>query len=143
MSQYRFNIIIVGVLCGVCFAFGRFSAPETVRVETKVVTVEKRVEVAEKHQDVVIHEVIRKDGSKVIDSHTVTQSEKKSDQIVASQASEMKEVVKSRQSLSVNALIGLNQTYGALVSFPILGPISFGPWGLTNASAGVTVGISL
>lgn len=143
MSEYRLNVLVVGLLCGACFTFGRLSTPEKVRVETKVVTVEKKIEVAAKHENVIVHEVIAKDGSKVIDTHTVSETEKKTDTLVSSQASESKEVVKSRQPLSVNALIGLNQTYGASVSKPILGPISVGVWGLTNASCGFSVGISL
>lgn len=128
------------ILLLVAFASGRFLSPTKIKTETKVVTVEKIVEK-------VVHSVTtiteKPDGTKEthIDTHSDTTA--KSD---TKEKDSKQEITKSNSTTNLSALIGIN-TYGISLSRNLLGPITFGPWVISNTSfqdlkAGISIGVN-
>ena len=133
---------IVGVvIIVVTFYAGKHSAPT--KVETKVVTVE--VEKAKVVEKKVIVEKVNKDGSKT----TVTTIDTNTEKERSSAASNISSKENKKSPLNVSVMGGLDISdpangfiVGAHVTKQLLGPISFGLFGLTNGTAGVSVGFS-
>jgi hypothetical protein len=138
---------LAGVALLAAFAFGRHSAtfaPTTTVAETKK-EVEKEINKEVRENTVIVHEK-QPDGKETTttiinkETKTVTNETKNTE-------SSTKTVVK-RSLTTVNGLIGtsvndLNQRiYGISVTREVLGPVTVGVWGLTNGTAGVSVGLS-
>lgn len=143
------------------FAAGRWSAPEKIKTETKIVEVEKKVSVSDKdkkekrHKKTEKKEVTKPDGTKevitiITDDKTSEQSYKET-QVSSNEKTtdEKKEVTKSSSRTHLSALAGIDVTkpskgltYGLHVSREILGPISIGIFGFTNGTAGCSIGLS-
>jgi hypothetical protein len=129
------------VIIVIAFYAGKHYAPT--KVETKVITVEvEKTKVVEKK---VIVEKVNPDGSKTTVTTIDTNTEKEN--TTASNSTTTKE--NKKQSLNVHAMGGLDITnpsngfiVGAHVSKQLLGPISFGLFGLTNGTAGISLGLS-
>ncbi len=90
------------------------------------------------HVVTVTHEVVRKDGSKVIDS-TITGDHKQNQVIVDKKAP-------AQPKWSVSVMYGRSikqniELYGTSVTYQILGPIEIGGWGTTDGSLGVQIGV--
>ena len=144
--------IIIGVLIlAVVFAVGRYTAPEKVRVETKIVEVEKKTEdkntKKNEHKKVVI--VKNPDGTTtttITDDTNTDITDHKTDDIAKSET-QSKETSKGDNSVTISALAGINvlhggtPIYGGQISKPLLGPVVIGVWGLTNATGGVSLGL--
>lgn len=146
----RQKYILAGVLIIAAFASGRFLTPEKVRIETKIVEVEKKVKVKDKKKDTTIIEITRPDGTKekktVIteDTKTKTDQERKTDAVQT--------VERSRQAgrTSVSILAGgtlasgftAPVVFGVHASRAVLGPVSVGVFGLSNGTLGGSLGVS-
>ena len=136
----RNQYIIVGVLILLAAAAGRFLSPE--KIVTKTVTVE--VEKTNTKQDSTTIKVTKPDGTITettttkTETNTTTNSTNKTETIVQGKKS----------SLNVSALAGINVTnpaggiiFGGHISKQILGPVSIGVFGLSNGTAGLSVGL--
>lgn len=136
----RNHYIIVAVLLAAAFAGGRFLSPE--KIVTKTVTVE--VEKTNTKQDSVVIKVTKPDGTITETTTTKTETE-----TITNTNNKTETITQNKKSsLNVNALAGINVTnpsggivFGAHVSKQLLGPISIGLFGLSNGTAGVSVGL--
>ena len=131
--------IAVIVLVVIAYATGRYMSPEKVKTEVKTIEVEKIVTKVQRKK-VVIKE--NKDGSK----ETVIVTDTKSDEKGKSNTDiENKEVTK-KGSFNVSVLAGssipINGVLGVSATKNVLGPITVGAWGLTNGTAGLSVGLN-
>lgn len=144
-------IFIIAALIILSFAFGRYSAPEKIKIETKTVTVEIEKVKTDENTDnsKTVTEIIRPD-------HTIikrTRYDKKTDKTTQTITEDRKEVQESKEitkgsKVTIAALGSLNLThltsgitYGASISKAILGPITLGLWGLTDSTIGVSCGL--
>ena len=151
----------------VSFAAGRYTVPEKIKIETKTVEVEKKVEIVKKDVDKDAHKKIitvvkySKTGKK--ESLTTTVEE---DTKIASKTgvtdniqkdlsqSTLKITEKGDSKVTISALAGVNPfvsttttpnnlfIYGASIYKPVLGPIGIGIFGLSNGSCGASVGVT-
>lgn len=146
------KIVIYAVSIATAVAIGRYSAPEKVRVETKTVTVEKKVESVDKehelHKKTTITETQKPDGTKetktviTYDSNTHVDGTTIDDKNTTLTSS--KEVTKSSSNLNVYGLVGTDfktPVYGGHISREVIGPISLGAWALTNRTVGFSLGL--
>lgn len=155
------KIIIVSVSLATAFAAGRYSLPEKIRIETKTVEVEKKSDSkdtdAQKntHKKTITKETIKPDGTKTVttvvtdDSVASTKTIDKQVDLTNKDISSVSEKSHSSDKVTISALGGVSFNsstpvfvYGASVSKPILGPITVGLWGLSNASFGASAGLS-
>lgn len=168
--ELKQKIIIGVVVVATAFAAGRFSAPEKIKIEKQVVTVEKKVDDdkintktntdRDHHKDTTVVEILKPDGTKETTTHTIDddkvaskinqniddKSVNTSEQIVK----ETKEVTKSSSPVTISALGGIplsftsiTPVWGASVSKPIIGPITIGAWGLSSREVGMSIGLEL
>lgn len=150
----KVKVLIIVVLLLASFAGGRWLAPEKVRVETKTVEVEKKIDkidkTTDKHKEAVIVEVVKPDGTKETTTKTVEDVKVKIDtkEVVLDTVTtdKTKEVAGSSAKVTIAAMGGLTRdfspVYGAAVSKPILGPVTVGAWGLSNLTFGASVGLT-
>lgn len=157
------TIIILSALALVtAFAFGRWSAPEKVKIETKTVEVEKKTEHTQSDTDrnrkreTTKTEVTRPDGTvekteKTVDTtETHKETDRKDVTSTETTTEASKEVTAGTAKVTVAAMAGIDLApgtrppvmYGAMVSKPILGPITVGVWYLTAPAIGATVGLT-
>ena len=129
------------IIIVIAFYCGRHSAPERTKIEIKTVEVEKVVTKAE-HKTIKIKQ--NTDGSKetviVVDTNTAEQSKGRS-------TTEQKEVVSRGKRTNVSILAGTTVPltgphYGISVQKELIGPFTFGIWGLTNSNVGISLGLS-
>jgi len=145
-------VIISIVVIAAAFAFGRWSAPEHVKIQT--VEVEKKTDdkkvVVDDNKKTTITETDKPDGTKtkvtVITDNKNSKSEDKSTDDTTKTVS--KEIDKSSSKVTISMLAGASLTklgtpiYGGAISRPILGPITVGVFGFQNGVAGVSVGLT-
>lgn len=144
----KYQIIIGALALLVAFAVGRFLAPTKVKTEVKTVYVEKKTEdqKVQKHIQTVI--VQKPDGSKETKITEDDNSDTKTAESNQTVKQEDKEVIRGTGKTYIAALAGLSisnfgqPVYGASVARSVLGPITVGAWGLTNGTAGLSVGLS-
>lgn len=157
----RNKIIIVTSGMILSFAAGRWLTPVKIKTETKIVTIEKKVEdkkissTDDKHIKTTITEVHKPDGTQtkttVTEDTSVAQlkvDDNKQDD-VKSTSDTTKTITKESSKLHISALLGVNVlnpssglSYGALVSKDIVGPLNIGLFGLSTGQAGASVGVS-
>lgn len=156
MSVYAKFAIVAG-LSLLCFALGRYTVPEKVKIETKIVEVEKKTKSDKKevvrHRETTTTEVTRPDGTKektiVVVEDTESKSTSKESDKITKKETDKKEVTRSGSPVTIAALAGVKLgsftdiDYGVSVSKPILGPISIGAFGFTSRRLGVQIGLSL
>jgi hypothetical protein len=135
MSKYIAAVIVVVI----AYAAGRYTAPEKIKTEIKTVEVEKVVTKVQ-HKKVVIRE--NKDGSK----ETVIITDTKSDEKGKSNTDIKNKEVTNKGSFNISVLAGssvpINGVLGVSATKSVLGPITVGAWGLTNGTAGLSVGLN-
>lgn len=149
----RTKYIIVGVALLTAFAAGRWLAPEKVKIEKQIVTVEKQVDTKDKddHKKTTITETTKPDGTKtkttVITDDSQTKDTTKTD--TATKETETKEITRGTSKVTLSALGGVHLglgsqpvVYGGMISKPVLGPITIGIWGLSDATAGASIGLT-
>lgn len=146
--ENKTKVALLAVLTLTAFAFGRYSAP------TKVVEVERKSEKSKteternKHRETETKEVTRPDGTKEKTTKVVedTETERKTD--TAKNSEKSKETVRGSKTLSLSLLAGANipnvssQVIGGHVSTQLLGPITIGVWGLSDRTAGFSLGLN-
>lgn len=155
--------IIIGIVAlavAFAFAFGRYSAPEKVKTETKIVQIEKKTSKKdteskkERHKKTVITEITRPDGTKEVttvitdDVEADSKSHSSESDKVSKVETDKKEVTKTGSPVTISALAGLNSfssptpIYGASITKPVLGPITLGAFGLSSGMGGFSLGLT-
>lgn len=141
------------------YAFGRFSAPERVKIETRIVEIEKKTDDKEtnasrdKHKTTTTTETTRPDGTKETttvvteDSQTNKASAEHSVEEREKESTSLKEVTRSSSKVTIAAMYGIPITgglpaYGGMISRPLLGPITGGLFYLTPNVIGGIVGLT-
>ena len=160
--ETRQKVIISVCALALAFATGRYTVPEKIKVETKIVEVEKKTENKKedvnqnKHKETKTVIVEKPTGEKETTTTTVedTKTDKSSDtaknDTTTKDSTENKDIKLGDSKVTVSALAGVQYSvgtgvapvYGACVSKPIIGPVTVGLWGLSNASGGVSVGLT-
>lgn len=154
------KLIIGAAALLLAFAAGRWAAPEKVRIETKVVEVENvhnetKTDIDKnRHTETTVTEIVRPDGTKekttrtTQDTQTTQKRDTASTKDTVTTAEETKEVTRGTAKVTISALAGAQigsstpLVYGASVSKPILGPITVGIFGLSNATFGASLGLT-
>lgn len=163
-TKYKVILIVVSYV-GV-FALGRYTVPEKIKIETKVVEVEKKVEVKVKDEDKHAHkavkvvEIDKPDGEK--DITTITDEKDDDEDKVDDKTSDdiqkasdtTKTVTKDSGKVTLSALAGVNiqsgqPQIGVSITKQVLGPFTLGVWSLTtpnlslpNSAVGGSIGIT-
>ncbi len=150
----------VGLALLVSFAAGRWLAPEKIKIEKQIIEVEKKSSNKDteaernKRKETIITEKINSDGSKETTTHIVeeTSASKKAGESNNSESgraeNETKEIERGTAKVTISALAGTTFStetpivYGGSISKPIFGPITIGAWGLTNKTAGFSLGLT-
>jgi lipopolysaccharide export LptBFGC system permease protein LptF len=158
--EMKQKVMVIASVALVSAAIGRYTAPEKIKIETKTVEVIKEVKVkdetetkkkdktytkttdtkptGEKTETVTI---VEKDADKTKTDVTIAKDDNKS-------TDQIKEVTKSSGHLNLSVLAGVNvlspggMLYGGHITRDILGPINIGIWGLSNGTAGCSVGLT-
>lgn len=158
--KYKIIIALVAVLTA--FAFGRYSAPEKVKIETRTIEVEKKTTDTNKTVDrnkrlktvTVIEE--RPDGTKVTTTTTTVDTDTKSNtdtatkDDIAKNTETTKETTRGGNRVTISALAGAKVSfsdpwtpvYGGMVNKELLGPITIGAFGLSDGVGGVALGLT-
>lgn len=129
------------------FALGRYTVPEKVKIETKVVEVDKKVKRVKKDVKIHVTTVKRPDGT-VETNKTITDQSKTDSKDDSSKVSDKQsETVRGDSKVTIGLMGGVDflsgkTLIGGSVYKPLFGPIGFGAWGLSNTSFGGTIGLS-
>lgn len=159
--QTKYKVIIVVVVILTSFAVGRYTVPTKIKIETKIVEVIKEVKVKDtsetKKKDKIYTKIVdtKPDGSKTETTviaekdASVTKTDTKVDLDDNKTADKIKEVVKDSGHLNLSFLAGVDVAhpgngllYGGHIIRDIIGPINIGIWGLTNGTAGCSIGLT-
>ena len=147
----KIKMLIVVVSIGTAFAIGRYTVPEKVRVETKIVEVEKKVEDKKENTHKQTHTIttVKPDGTKVTDETTKEDDiiDDKDTDVVSKNTDTTTETTRGASKVTISALGALNLTnstpaYGLSITKPILGPITVGLFGLNNGTVGASIGLT-
>lgn len=155
----RNKLIGIAIIIAVSYAFGRYTAPEKIKIVTKISdTVQQSTDKdkdLDTHKETKTTEVKHPDGTTETttdvteDTHVNTDNKTASSDTKVSETD--KEVTKSTSHLTLSALAGVQLTgvttaspvvYGAHVTKDILGPINIGVWGLDNRTMGASIGLT-
>lgn len=153
------KIIVCIITVTAAFAAGRYTVPEKVRVETKIVEVEKKstenvADVKTREKKTEVTKVVAKpDGTKETTTTVIYDNSKENDHktdttdTVAKSQDKTKEVTHASDKVTVSALIGANirspgMVYGASITKPILGPLAVGLFGLSDGTCGGSIGLT-
>jgi PKD repeat protein len=158
-QQTKIKIAVVVVYTATAVAIGRYTVPEKVKIETKIVEVEKKSTASDvdskkdTHKQVTVTKTFKPDGEKTIT--VVTTNDTTSDQNVAKKDivdidktnDQSKEITHPSDKVTVSALAGFDLSsfkmiYGASVTKPIVGPLTVGLFVLSNPAAGVSIGLT-
>lgn len=154
-KEGKIGIVIAIVWTLGAYGFGRWSAPDHVKIETKIVEVEKKTTDTDtnrdKHKKTTVVETTKPDGTKekttVITEDTDTERKTHSTDDIAKTSDTVKELSRASK-VTLSALAGMNVTsaglpvYGVSVSKPILGPITVGAFGFQNGLVGASLGLT-
>lgn len=149
------KVVAILAIVTISVAIGRYTVPEKVRIETKIVEVEKKTTQSDidknKHKDTVVTVVKAKDGSEVTTTHITedTNTDSKVNTVLTDDKTtdKTKEVTRGSSPTTIAALAAVNFTgtpsiaYGLSVQKPVLGPLGVQVQGFTNMTFGA--GISL
>lgn len=159
------TVLIIG------FAFGRWSAPEKIKIEKEQVQIDMKTKDTEnksitntdrdKKLKTIITETTKPDGTKTktteITEDTTTKRNTKTDDkqqetdTKINLTKESKEVDYKKPSLVLRGLVGVDAghlstntqpIYGGAVDKNVFGPIGVGAWGLSNGTCGLSLGIT-
>jgi hypothetical protein len=139
----RTIIIIALVALLTSFAVGRFTAPEHIKIQEKIVTVEKVV-VQVQHEVKTV--VTKPDGSSTSTTVTDTNTHSNTD---SNSSTISKDIPVNKNIVSISALVGTHvlpfgdQVYGASISKNFIGPVRLGVWGLSDKTFGFSLGLDL
>ncbi len=151
----KYKVLIAIVLLATAYATGRYMAPEKVKTEVKIVEVDRKTSTTDtntnKHKETKVTETVLPDGTKKTETTTIEDSNRQSDRTSVTDSKKTEtdktEIVKSSSHLVVSALLGADfsnstQVYGASATKNLIGPITLGAWGLSNATGGFSIGLS-
>lgn len=150
----KYKVLLVSTALLSAYAFGRWSAPEKLKIETKTVEVEKKVENSEanKHKETTTTESVKPDGTKETVIRVVEDTNKKTAEtyVTAVKTDTLKEVTKSSSKMHLSLLTGatlnLSTTnpiiFGGSFSREVLGLINLGVWAMSNKTGGFSIGLS-
>lgn len=146
------KILLALAALAAAFALGRYTAPVKIQEVTKTdekQTEKKNIE-TDKHKETTVVEEVKPDGTKVTTTKTVEdatkhlQDDKSKDKSTESE----KVVTKETSKLNISALAGSKIStqpeliYGGSISRNLIGPVTTGLWGLSNGTAGVSIGLT-
>lgn len=148
--------IYAGAALVLAFAAGRWTGPVTVKTEIKTVEVEKKTDDkqtnTDDHKKATIVETTKPDGTKTKTTTITDDRDSKTDDESTDNLNkttdQTKEITKSKSPLSISLLAAANITapgtpiYGLAIQRPILGPITLGIFGLSDKTAGVSIGLT-
>lgn len=155
--------VIIGLVVVVgAFAFGRYTTPTKIKIETKTVEVIKTVTVKQTakrkrvHKHTVVTETTRPDGTVEKRTEVVFDSDFNKDTtnhvaVDQSKKSDTKsETTRVGSRLNISLLAGApvswqglgNFTYGVHVSRDIIGPFSLGAFGFSTGLVGISAGLT-
>lgn len=161
--QLKYKVIIAVVALAGAFAFGRYSAPESIKKSTETNQGEDKKSTTDKetdkheHKKTTTREITKPDGTKETDTTTETDTDvnrttKNTTSDVSSSASKTTEEITrghSRLTISalgatrVNNLSGpFTPAYGGMIQRDMIGPVNMGAFGLSDGTCGVAVGLS-
>jgi hypothetical protein len=149
--QTKTKIIITVVYTVAVAAAGRYLGPEKIKIETKTIEVAKKVQDVKKKKkkdtDVVI--IKKPDGTEEIHKHITendnSDSQSKTDE--TKQTDRTKEVTRGDSKVTLSALAGfklsngMTPVYGISASKALLGPFTFGAFGLSDTTFGLSLGL--
>jgi 23S rRNA pseudoU1915 N3-methylase RlmH len=128
------------IIIVIAFYCGKYSAPERIKTEIKVVEVEKEVKKSE-HKTIKIKQ--NKDGSKETIIISDTNTEEKSKEKTTEEKKEIIRNAKTNISLLVGGAYPISGPhYGLSVQRQLIGPITLGAWGTTNNNFGLSIGLN-
>lgn len=155
------KIIAVSVALLASFAAGRYATPDKVVTITKTVETDKKSDVTKTdinkktRKKIVIVETKKPDGTdqKTTTITDATDTNNKSDSVksdISKKDDETSKTVTKGDKVTISMLAGaqFNVTngspllYGGSITKPVLGPITLGIWGLSNASGGFSLGLT-
>jgi hypothetical protein len=145
----RTKYIIAGVSVVLAFAGGRFLAPEKVKIETKIVEVEKKTKVKDKKKDTTIVEITRPDGTKEKKTVITEDTKTKTDQETKTDTSKSVERIGQSGKTHISLLAGgtfssgltAPVVFGGHITHSVFGPITIGVFGLSNGTFGGSAGV--
>lgn len=153
--QLKIKVIVAAVSLLTAFAVGRWACPAKIIAKTVTVDVEKKQTDTEKAKDTQTHTTVvetrQPDGTEEKTTTTDTNTTVHTDTQVTDNTTKSTETDKtvtySKQTLTIMGLYGIPVTggtpvYGGSVTKEILGPISIGLWGLSNATLGGSIGLT-
>jgi 23S rRNA pseudoU1915 N3-methylase RlmH len=128
------------IIIVIAFYCGKYSAPERIKTEIKVVEVEKEVKKSE-HKTIKIKQ--NNDGSKETIIISDTNTEEKSKEKTTEEKKEIIRNAKTNISLLVGGAYPISGPhYGLSVQRQLIGPITLGAWGTTNNNFGLSIGLN-
>lgn len=147
-SHWYFILIVVAA-----FLAGRYSLPEKVVIQTKIVTQEVEKQDTAIDQDRVsdVVHILKPDGTKITEIHVEAKKdiEQKKDISIAQTVDQTK-TVEYRRGVYVQAMVGLplssissGAVFGVSASKQVWGPIVLGAWGFTDLRVGLSGGLEL
>jgi hypothetical protein len=143
MMQTKNQVILFIVLLAGSFCAGRYFAP--IKIHEVITEVEKKHEVTDTDKHETIVEITQPDGSKKKTTEIITET-KKNVNLTLDKIDDITKEYK-RNTTSISVLIGGQiplspPIYGIQVQKQLLGPIIFGVWGMTDKTAGISVGLT-
>ncbi len=157
--ETRTKLLIVTVSIASAFAAGRYSVPQKIKIETKIVEIEKKSESTDvatnkkKRKKTTVVETVKPDGEKTTTTEITddvaynTDSSTKNVETGSKETNKTDEKISSPDKVSVLALGGVDIfsgkiTYGASLSKPFAGPMTFGLFGFNDGRMGFSLGLT-
>lgn len=148
MKTWHKLLLAAGVLIA-GYLLGRYSAPEKVKIEEKIVEVIKEVKVEDKKKDIKIVEIVKPDGTKETTTEIKEREKVVTNKDTVKEEEVYKEIIQSSRRVNFGLLFGVPvqqgieyMSYGLYANVSIVGPFSLGIWGLSNSTIGASVGLS-
>lgn len=157
--EKKYQVALAGVVILTAFAFGRYSAPEKIKIVKETAEVDNKKKDSETdvnkttNKKTTIVEEVKPDGTTKKTTEIVEGTETNKQKTVSEDSQsiktskETKEIIKDTGRLNLGLLAGAAVTdrkliYGAYLSRNVLGPITLGVWGFNNATFGASIGLS-
>lgn len=148
----RLKVLLSILIILTAYAFGRWSSPEKVRIETHTVEVEKKTneKISKDHKITKIIVKTHLDGTKTTTTTIADDrsTDDKSSDDLHSTIDTTKEITNSSSKTTVQALVEVSLTkaalpdYGMGISRPVLGPITVGVFGFKSGIVGGGIGLT-
>lgn len=145
------KVIIVVVAMAASFALGRYTVPEK-KTEEKRTVVEKRKKKRKdtrKKVEIIKKEVIKPDGTKTVDTviNKTTDTTTKTEEKGRKEDTSKVVTIRGDSKATISILNGIdinswNYVYGASLTKPVLGPFTLGVFGMSNGTAGASIGLT-